>query len=90
MFQFNMRCNVHHVMDIDKIKERLELALKLVEKPPSIEEVLEKVSTHSVLRGLVDWVFPAWMQYVEYAAPLPASNVTPRNAQKSPYLLPTS
>jgi hypothetical protein len=29
--------------------------------------VLEQVSTHGVLRGPVDWVFPAWMLYVEYA-----------------------
>jgi hypothetical protein len=50
-----------------KIKQRLELALRLVEKPPTIEEVLEQVSTHGVLRGPVDWVFPAWMLYVEYA-----------------------
>jgi hypothetical protein len=49
-----------------KIKERLELALRPVEKPPP-EEVLEQVSTHGVLRGPVDWVFPAWMLYVEYA-----------------------
>ena len=54
-------------MDRNKIKERLELALRLVE-PPSIEEVLEQVSTYGVLRGPVDWVFPAWMLYVEYAA----------------------
>jgi hypothetical protein len=50
-----------------KIKERLELALRPVEKPPTIEEVLEEVSTRGVLRGPVDWVFPAWMLYVEYA-----------------------
>jgi hypothetical protein len=49
-----------------KIKERLELALRL-EKPPTLEEVLEQVSTRSVLRGPVDWVFPAWIIYVEYA-----------------------
>jgi hypothetical protein len=55
-------------MDISEIKQRLELALRLVEKPPSIEEVLEEVSTRGVLRGPVDWVFPAWMLYVEYAA----------------------
>jgi hypothetical protein len=68
MFQFNMCCEVHHVMDVDKINERLKLALRPVEKPPSIEEVLEQVSRHGVLRGPVDWVFPAWMLYVEYAA----------------------
>jgi hypothetical protein len=53
-------------MDVNKIEERLELALKPAE-PPTIEEVLEEVSTHGVLRGPVDWVFPAWMLYVEYA-----------------------
>jgi len=52
--------------DISEIKQRLELALKLA-KPPSIEEVFEQVSTRGVLRGPVDWVFPAWMLYVEYA-----------------------
>jgi hypothetical protein len=50
-----------------EIKERLELALRPVEKPPTLEEVLEQVSTRGVLRGPVDWVFPAWMLYVEYA-----------------------
>jgi hypothetical protein len=54
-------------MDISEIKQRLELALRLVEKPPTLEEVLEQVSTHGVLRGPVDWVFPAWIIYVEYA-----------------------
>ena len=53
-------------MELNKIKQRLELALRPA-KPPTIEEVLEQVSTHGVLRGPVDWVFPAWMQYVEYA-----------------------
>jgi len=47
------------------IKERLELALRPAEKP-TLEEVLKQVSTHGVLRGPVDWVFPAWMLYVEY------------------------
>jgi hypothetical protein len=41
--------------------------LRLVEKSPSIEEVLEQVSRRGVLRGPVDWVFPAWMTYIEYA-----------------------
>jgi hypothetical protein len=50
----------------EKIRERLELALKPT-KPPTLEEVLEQVSRHGVLRGPVDWVFPAWMLYVEYA-----------------------
>ncbi len=47
-------------------KQRLELALKPA-KLPTLEEVLEQVSRHGVLRGPVDWVFPAWMLYVEYA-----------------------
>ncbi len=50
-----------------EIRERLELALRLVEKPPTLEEALEQVSRHGVLRGPVDWVLPAWMLYVEYA-----------------------
>jgi len=54
-------------MDRNKIKERLELALRPVEKPPTLEEVLEQVSRRGVLRGPVDWIFPAWMLYVEYA-----------------------
>ena len=54
------------VMDREKIKERLELALRPAE-PPTLEEALEQVSTRGVLRGPVDWVFPAWMLYVEYA-----------------------
>ncbi|MFZ8812123.1 MAG: hypothetical protein ACO2PN_28980 [Pyrobaculum sp.] len=29
---------------------------------------ISRVFTHGVLRGPVDWVFPAWMLYVEYAA----------------------
>jgi hypothetical protein len=52
-------------MDRNKIKERLELALKPT-KPPTLEDVLEQVSRYGVLRGPVDWVFPAWMLYVEY------------------------
>jgi hypothetical protein len=48
-------------------KQRLELALRPVE-PPTLEEMLEQVSRRGVLRGPVDWVFPAWMLYVEYAA----------------------
>jgi hypothetical protein len=54
------------IMELNKIKQRLELALRPVEKP-TLEEVLEQVSTRGVLRGPVDWVFPAWMLYVEYA-----------------------
>jgi hypothetical protein len=60
-----MRRGIYHVTD-NEIKQRLELALRPVE-PPTIEEVLEQVSTRGVLRGSVDWVFPAWMLYVEYA-----------------------
>jgi len=48
-----------------KIIQRLELALRV--KKPTTGEVLEQVSTRGVLRGPVDWVFPAWMLYVEYA-----------------------
>jgi hypothetical protein len=54
-------------MESNEIKQRLELALRPAE-PPTLEEVLEQVSTRGVLRGPVDWVFPAWMLYVEYAA----------------------
>jgi hypothetical protein len=53
-------------MDVNDVKQRLELALRL-EKPPTLEEVLEEVSTRGVLRGPADWVFPAWIIYVEYA-----------------------
>jgi len=45
---------------------RFELALKPAE-PPTVEEVLEEVSRHGVLRGPVDWVFKAWIIYVEHA-----------------------
>jgi len=48
-----MRRGVYHVTD-NEIKQRLELALRSVEKPPTIEEALEQVSTHGVLRGPVD------------------------------------
>jgi hypothetical protein len=54
-------------MELNEIKQRLELALRPVEKPPTIEEVLEQVSTRGVLRGPVDWVFLAWATYIEYA-----------------------
>ncbi|MFZ8812071.1 MAG: hypothetical protein ACO2PN_28715, partial [Pyrobaculum sp.] len=50
-----------------EIKERLELALRPVEKPPTLEEALDQISKRGVLRGPVDWVFPAWVLYVEYA-----------------------
>jgi hypothetical protein len=62
-----MHHSIHHVMD-SKVKERLELSLRPAEKPPTLEEALEEVSRRGVLRGPVDWVFPAWMLYVEYAA----------------------
>jgi hypothetical protein len=51
---------------VNEIKRRLEPALRLA-KPPTLEEVLKQVSTRGVLRGPVDWVFPGWMLYVEYA-----------------------
>ncbi len=60
-----MSRGVYHVTD-NEIKQRLELALKPA-KPPTLEDVLEQISRHGVLRGPVDWVFPAWMLYVEYA-----------------------
>ncbi len=60
-----MRRGVYHVMD-NEIKQRLELALRPVE-PPTIEEMLERVSRRGVLRGPVDWVFPAWIAYIEFA-----------------------
>jgi hypothetical protein len=53
-------------MELNKIKQRLELALRPAE-PPTLEEVFEEVFTRGVLRGPVAWVFPAWMLYVEYA-----------------------
>jgi hypothetical protein len=49
-----------------KVKERLELTLRPAEKPPTLEEALEQVSTSGVLREPVDWVFSAWMLYIEY------------------------
>jgi len=48
-----MRRGIYHVMDVNEVKQRLELALRL-EKPPTLEEVLEQVSTRGVLRGPVD------------------------------------
>ncbi len=60
-----MRRGVYHVMD-NEIKQRLELALRPVE-PPTLEEVLEQVSRRGVLRGPVDWIFPAWIAYIEFA-----------------------
>ncbi|MFZ8841097.1 MAG: hypothetical protein ACO2PM_19700 [Pyrobaculum sp.] len=40
-------------MELNEIKQRLELALKPTEEP-TLEEVLEQVSTRGVLRGPVD------------------------------------
>jgi hypothetical protein len=52
-------------MDINEIKQRLELALRPAE-PPTLEEVLAAVERNGKLRGAVDWVFPGWRLYVEY------------------------
>ncbi len=60
-----MSRGVYHVTD-NEIKQRLELALKPA-KPPTLEEALEQVSRHGVLRGPADWVFPAWVVHGEYA-----------------------
>ncbi len=60
-----MSRGVYHVTD-NEIKQRLELALRPVESP-TLEEALEQVSRHGVVRGPADWVFPAWIVYVEYA-----------------------
>jgi hypothetical protein len=57
---------VERKFSVDEPRRRLELALRPAE-PPTVEEVLEEVSRHGVLRGPVDWVFQAWMLYVEYA-----------------------
>jgi hypothetical protein len=54
-------------ISLGKTRHNLESAPRSVEKPPAVDEVLEQVSTHGVLRGPVDWVFPAWVVYVEYA-----------------------
>jgi hypothetical protein len=53
-------------MELNEIRQHLEFTLRPAE-PPTLEEVLERVSRRGVLRGPVDWVFPAWMLYVEYA-----------------------
>jgi hypothetical protein len=53
-------------MELNKIKQRLELALRPAEEP-TLKEVLVAVEKNGVLRGPVDWVFPAWIAYVEYA-----------------------
>jgi len=72
-------------MDRNKIKERLELALRPAE-PPTLEEVLEQVSTRGVLRGPVDWVFPGWMLYVEYATQRIAETFQLTEEEKRPLL----
>ena len=54
-------------MEVNEVNQRLQIALRPAE-PPTLEAVLEKVSTRGVLRGPVDWVFPGWIAYVEYAA----------------------
>jgi hypothetical protein len=70
------RATVHRInktalynLDMEKFSvdelRRLELALRPAE-PPTVEEVLEYASKYGVLRGPVDWVFPAWIAYVEY------------------------
>jgi hypothetical protein len=64
--QFIMHSGIYHGHGYRKIKERLELALRPA-KPPTPGEVLEQVSRRGVLRGPVDWVFPGWITYVEYA-----------------------
>ncbi|MFP3349309.1 MAG: hypothetical protein RXN90_08285 [Thermoproteus sp.] len=53
-------------ISIDEIRRRLELALRPAE-PPSLDEVLAAVERDGKLRGPADWVFPAWIIYVEYA-----------------------
>jgi hypothetical protein len=73
-------------MELNKIKQRLELALRPVEKPPTLEEVLEQVSRRGVLRGPVDWVFPAWMLYVEYATQRIAETFPLSEEEKSQFL----
>ena len=52
-------------MELNEIKQRLDLALRPAE-PPTLEKVLKQVSIRGVLRGPVDWIFPAWRLYVEY------------------------
>jgi len=37
------------------------------DKSPNTDEVLTAVERGGVLRGPVDWVFPAWEVYIEYA-----------------------
>ena len=54
-------------ISIDEIRRRLELALRPAE-PPALDGVLAAVERDGKLHGPVDWVFPAWRLYVEYAA----------------------
>jgi hypothetical protein len=72
-------------MELDKIKQRLELALRPAE-PPTLEEVLEQVSRRGVLRGPVDWVFPGWMLYVEYATQRIIETFQPSEEERSQLL----
>ncbi|MDT7869362.1 MAG: hypothetical protein RQ839_04215 [Thermoproteus sp.] len=51
---------------INELGRRLELALKPIEKPPSLDGVLAAVERNGKLRGPADWVFPAWRLYVDY------------------------
>jgi len=53
-------------ISFDEVRYRLELALKPA-GPPVLDEVLAAVEKNGRLHGPVDWVFPAWMLYVEYA-----------------------
>jgi hypothetical protein len=53
-------------ISFDEVRYRLELALKPAE-PPVLDEVLAAVEKNGRLHGPVDWVFPAWIIYVEYA-----------------------
>jgi hypothetical protein len=51
---------------MSKIKQRLELALRPA-GGPAPGEVLAAMEKNGKLCGPVDWVFPAWITYVEYA-----------------------
>ncbi|MCC6020304.1 MAG: hypothetical protein LM577_02910 [Thermoproteaceae archaeon] len=52
---------------VEELRQRIELALRPAGRPPTTEEVLERVSKHGVLHGPLDWAFPAWTAYVDYA-----------------------
>ena len=64
---FGSTCVVASVVSMDKIRERLGLALKPSQRP-SLDEVLKQVSVDGVLRGPVDWTFEGWKLYIGYAA----------------------